>query len=174
MLVYEGGEAVTEALRSYLLSVIAAALLSAVGLSLLPKGSVRRVLGLCCGMLLALCVLRPVLGLDEAALSQSLARFQMQAEEARTGIEVKNRELVAAIIKQSTQTYILDKASALGLEADVEVTVELETAYPYPSAVTVTCEAAAAQKLALQTYIIENFAIPAERQTWKTGAEQTE
>ena len=170
MLVYEGGEAVTEALRSYLLSVIAAALLSAVGLSLLPKGSVRRVLGLCCGMLLALCALRPVLKLDEAALSQSLARFQMQAEEARTGIEVKNRELVAAIIKQSTQTYILDKASALGLEADVE----LETVYPYPSAVTVTCEASAAQKLALQTYIIENFAIPAERQTWKTGAEQTE
>ncbi len=174
MLLYEGGESVTEALRSYLLSVIASALLSAVGMSLLPKGSIRRVLGLCCGMLLALTVLRPVLHLDDTALAESLARFQMQAEEARTGIEVKNRELVAAIIKQNTETYILDKASSLGLEADVEVTVELETAYPYPSTVTVTGSASAAQKEALQSYITENFAISAERQTWRSGAEKTE
>ena len=158
----------TEALRSYLLSVIAAALLSAVGLSLLPKGSVRRVLGLCCGMLLALCALRPVLRLDEAALSQSLARFQMQAEEARTGIEVKNRELVAEIIKQSAETYILDKASSMGLEASVEVTVEGEMTYPYPAAVCITANAAEAQRKQLGSYISENLAIPAERQTWKT------
>lgn len=164
----------TEALRSYLLSVIAAALLAAAAMSLLPKGSVRRVLGLCCGMLLAVTALRPVLRLDETALSQSLARFQMQAETARTGIEVKNRELVAAIIKSNTETYILDKASALGLEAEVEVTVELEAAYPYPSAVTLTGSASAAQKQALRDYISENFAIPAERQTWRTGAEKKE
>ena len=90
---------------------------------------------------------------------------------ARTGVEVKNRELVAEIIKQNAETYILDKASSMGLDASVEVTVEGEMTYPYPAAVCITANAAEAQKRQLGTYISENLAIPAERQTWKTGTQ---
>lgn len=158
----------TQALRSYLLGVTAAALLGALCMGLLPKGSIRRSLGFCCAMLLALTMIRPLLKLDSKSLAQSIARLQMQAETARTGVEVKNRELVAEIIKQSAETYILDKASSMGLEASVEVTVEGEMTYPYPAAVCITANAAEAQRKQLGSYISENLAIPAERQTWKT------
>ena len=163
-----------EAVRGYLLRITAGAFAGAILLAALPKGTPRRVAAMLCGLLMLLLALTPLAELDYDSLAEAISRLELEKEEARTGIEIQNQELVASIISGRVQTYILDKASALGLEADVEVTVELETAYPYPSAVTVTCEASAAQKLALQTYIIENFAIPAERQTWKTGAEQTE
>lgn len=157
-------------LRSYLLPLCAAGLLSALCMSLLPEGAVRRVLGLCCACLVALTLIRPLASVDTETLAQTLSRLQMQAEQARTGIEVKNRELTAAIIKQNAETYILDKASSLGLDAQVEVTVRTDAAYPYPVAVTIEAEAGPEQIEQLSACIAETLAIPKERQTWKTNA----
>lgn len=160
----------TQALREYLLSLCAAGLLAALCMSLAPKGTVHRVLELCCACLLALTLIRPLASADTVTLAQMLARLQMQAEQARTGIEVKNRVLTAAIIKQNAETYILDKASSLGLDARVEVTVQTDAAYPYPVSVTIETEAEAEQIRQLSGYIAETLAIPKEKQIWKTNA----
>lgn len=160
----------TQTLREYLLSLCAAGLLAALCMSLIPKGAVHRVLGLCCACLLALTLIRPLASADTRTLAQMLARLQMQAEQARTGIEVKNRELTAAIIKQNAETYILDKASSLGLNAKVEVTVRTDAAYPYPASVTIETEGEAEQIRQLSACIVETLAIPKENQIWKTNA----
>ena len=152
----------TQALRSYLLAIVAVSLLTAILLGLLPKGGVRRAAGLTCAMALAVVVLRPV-----AALDGAIARLEMESEQLRTGVEVKNRELVAAIIKQNAETYILDKAASMNMELRAEVTVESGSGYPYPTAVTLTGSPTLEQRQALSACIAENLAIPAERQTWK-------
>ena len=46
----------TQALRSYLLAIVAVSLLTAILLGLLPKGGVRRAAGLTCAMALAAAV----------------------------------------------------------------------------------------------------------------------
>ena len=150
----------TQALRSYLLAIVAVSLLTAILLGLLPKGGVRRAAGLTCAMALAVVVLRPVAALDGESLARAIARL-------RTGVEVKNRELVAAIIKQNAETYILDKAASMNMELRAEVTVESGSGYPYPTAVTLIGSPTLEQRQALSACIAENLAIPAERQTWK-------
>ncbi len=156
----------SEGLREYLLGICAAALLSSLALALCSELSVRRVVALCCGLLMAAGVLRPIGKFDDANLAQSIARTQMQAEKIRTGVEVKNRELVGQIIKQKTEAYILDKATSLGLTAQAQVTLAGEDVYPYPHAVTIYGRADAEQMQALSTYIEQEFAIPKERQAW--------
>lgn len=159
----------TQALRSYLLAIVAVSLLTAILLGLLPKGGVRRAAGLTCAMALAVVVLRPVAALDGESLARAIARLEMESEQLRTGVEVKNRELVAAIIKQNAETYILDKAASMNMELRAEVTVESGSGYPYPTAVTLTLTGSPTleQRQALSACIAENLAIPAERQTWK-------
>lgn len=126
----------TQALRSYLLAIVAVSLLTAILLGLLPKGGVRRAAGLTCAMALAVVVLRPVAALDGESLARAIARLEMESEQLRTGVEVKNRELVAAIIKQNAETYILDKAASMGLTLQAEIEMRDAGDYPYPYRVT--------------------------------------
>jgi hypothetical protein len=155
-----------DAIRRYLLALSAAALLCGTAMTLLPKGGVRRMAELVCGLFMICAALGPLMKLDEASLARSIASFRLQAEEQRTGVELRNRELVSAIIKEKTETYILDKASDMGLALEAEVTMEEKEGSPYPRAVRLKGRASAQQKAALAAYIEENLAIPADRQEW--------
>lgn len=68
----------TGALRNYLLSIVAAALLSGILLSLTPTGSVRRTLRFICGLVLVLAALGPAADLNVEHLSGSLTEIRMQ------------------------------------------------------------------------------------------------
>ena len=159
----------TLGLRTYLLSVCAAALFCATAMALLPKGSVRRVAGFTCGLLLTVAAIGPLTNLGDYSISEALAALQMQAEEQKAGVTIKNRELVSQIIKEKTQSYILDKAAGLDMSIQVEVSMEEETGQPYPKSVQITGMVSNAQKAALQDYIEENFGVPAVRQEWISG-----
>ena len=137
-----------EAVRGYLLRLTAGAFLSA---------------GLLVMLLLAL---TPLAQLDYEALSETISRLELEKEEARTGIEIQNQDLVARIISGRVQAYILDKAASLGLTVTVELEMETRTATPYPKAVTIHGEANPAQKQQLQQYLEQTFAIPVQRQVW--------
>ena len=104
--------------------------------------------------------------LDYEALSETISRLELEKEEARTGIEIQNQDLVARIISGRVQAYILDKAASLGLTVTVELEMETRTATPYPKAVTIHGEANPAQKQQLQQYLEQTFAIPVQRQVW--------
>ena len=102
----------------------------------------------------------------EKTAARDQAAMQMAAEAARTGVEVQNREALAAIIKSKTEAYILDKAHELGLDVSADVTVEMESAYPYPAFVQITGAFTPQQQETLTRYIEENLAIGKERQIW--------
>ncbi len=154
------------ALRSYLMALVACALLTALASALLPKGGARRAVRFACGLLTLVCAVRPLLHIDTQTLARTFSRMELEQDTARTGVEVKNRELVSAIIKEKCETYILDKAAELGLALTAEVTVGGEAVYPYPVAVRLTGAPNAEQKLQLQRYIERELAIAKEEQTW--------
>ena len=153
-----------EAVRGYLLRITAGAFAGAILLAALPKGTPRRVAAMLCGLLMLLLALTPLAELDYDSLAEAISR--LEKEEARTGIEIQNQELVASIISGRVQTYILDKASSLGMQISVELEMETRAATPYPSGVTIRGAATPTQKQQLQTYLEQTFAIAPERQVW--------
>ena len=163
----------TEAVREYLLSVVAVALLSGVVLALTPKGAVHRTLTFLSGLAMILTALGPVAKLDFDTLAQSMARTRIQAEEAAEGVTVDNTELIAEIIKEEAETYIWDKAAALGITVtEVSVEVCTDSTYPYPYRAVIEAEGTEEQRKRLQQALEEELAIPAERQEWHTDEGQ--
>ena len=138
-----------EAVRGYLLRITAGAFAGA----------------MLCGLLMLLLALTPLAELDYDSLAEAISRLELEKEEARTGIEIQNQELVASIISGRVQTYILDKASSLGMQISVELEMETRAATPYPSGVTIR-GTVTPQKQQLQTYLEQTFAIAPERQVW--------
>lgn len=158
----------SEAVRQYLLSVVAMAMLAGVLLALVPKGAVHRSLSFLCGLAMILVALGPLAKVNVDALAQAMARARMQAEEAALGVTIDNTRWIAELIKEDAEAYIWDRAEALGLTPEaVTVTVEEGDAYPYPYSVEITADATASQKTQLEQDLEADLAIPAERQEWQ-------
>ena len=117
-----------EVVRGYLLRLTAGAFLSAGLLALIPKGTSKKAAAVLCGLVMLLLALTPLAQLDYDALSEAISRLELEKEEARTGIEIRNQELVARIISGRVQAYILDKAASLGLTVTVELEMETRAA----------------------------------------------
>ena len=153
------------ALRDWLLGLLAAAMLGVICAGL--AGEDRRAMRLTVGLVLLLALCGPVTGIDLAWVSQLLAQSRMEARMAETEIEVRNRALLAQIISEQTEAYILDKASALGMTLQVTVETAQGETYPYPAAVTLTGHTTTAQRQTLNAWIAEQLAIAEENLTWK-------
>ena len=153
-------------LRSYLLALTAAAFLVSLAQALPIKGAARRMVRLACGLFLCLVLLGPLLRLRFGDLRAYLDRFSLP-EAGSEAVEAENQRLAGQIIKEQTETYILDKAGELGAEVTVEVGLRaLSPHYSYPDTVTVTGLLTAAQRAELSAYISDFLDIPGERQTW--------
>ncbi len=160
----------TVALRSYLLSIVAVALLSGILLSLTPTGPVRRTLRFICGLLLLLAALGPVARLDVERLAEDLSELRLQAGERANEMEDGSIELMEALIKEQTEAYIWDKAALLGVTLmRVEVETGTEEGYPCPRAVSITANCTAEQRRKLTELIERELAVPSSEQEWLKG-----
>lgn len=155
-----------DAIRRYLISLCAAALLCALVRALVPGGRMKKLCSLLCGIFLTTAALSGISGWQLSDFAQELSKMQVAAEQARTGVEIRNREALRAIIKSKTEAYIWDKAQELDLPVSIEVTVEADSGYPYPSGVRITGAFTPQQQKTLAAYIEENLAIGKERQIW--------
>lgn len=155
-----------EAIRRYLFSLCAAALLCSLVRALVPKGRMKSICSLLCGVFLAMTALSGLAGWQLTDVAEELTKMRIAAEEARTGVEIRNREALSAIIKSKTEAYIWDKAQELDLSVSIEVMVEADGSYPYPSGVQITGAFTPQQRKTLEAYIEENLAIGKERQIW--------
>lgn len=160
----------TESLRGYLLSVVAAALFSGILLSLTPTGPVRRTLRFICGLLLVLAALGPVARLDVERLAGNLSELRVQAGERAAEVKDNSMELMAALIKERTETYIWDKAASLGITLSrVEAEVDTGEGYPCPRAVRITAGCTMEQRRCLTEWIERELAVPSSEQEWSKG-----
>ena len=101
-----------EALRQYVISVVAAAMLCGIVVRLFPNGSGKQVGKLICGLFLAYTVLSPISRVDFSKLPDFSLRYMDDAEDAAAMGENLARDSMADIIKEETEAYILDKAAS--------------------------------------------------------------
>lgn len=154
------------AIREYLFRLISGAVLSAVFLSIPLRQSVKKVLGICCGCMMILLVLSPLVRLD---VRQLVADFPSLWEEfGQAQGSNANEELLQSMICEQTQTVIEQQAKSLGITAQAAVQLRYdETVGSYvPYSVKLTVSESNGTLDALRIYLKNELAIPEERQTW--------
>ena len=153
-------------MKAYLIEITAAAILAALIRKLAPKSGAGRGARLGAGLLVLLCLLQPLgrFYRDGTALfSRDWGQVDPMASDE---VSQEANRLMESLITQQAEAYILDKARAVGLEAEVTVKVHLEDRYPVPWAVTIRGSPTGQQKSALETEIQDALGIPPERQEW--------
>lgn len=152
-----------DALRQYIISVVAAAMICGIITGLFQKGTAREIIKLVCGLFLAYTVLAPVTRLDFNQLTTLPFSGATDAAEAAAVGESLSKEALAERIKEETQAYILDKASKLGAVLDVEVALDDDN---IPVSVTLRGEVSPYERRKLQSTIALDLGIAKENQQW--------
>lgn len=153
-----------DAIKGYLLSITAAALVCGIVISLTgKKGSISKLMKLLCGLFLAATVIKPVVDVRIENIYDFTENLSAQGEMAVAQGENVAAEEMKRIIKQKTETYILDKANALGAEITVQVVLEDYI----PAGVTIMGDVSPFVKSNLSASITQELNIPPEEQIWK-------
>lgn len=153
-----------ELIRSWILGLTGAAVVCAVATLLTPRGAVKGVTRMLCGVVMAAALLSPLLAFDFPAYSLNLSEYRARGD-ALIG---RAEEISAAVSRRSIEAeleaYILDKAQTLGAALTAaSVTVEWSTeGYWYP----VAAELGGGYHAALSSLIEGELGIPREAQAW--------
>lgn len=158
------------ALREWLLSVTAAAILCALAQGLIPPGPVRRVGRLTAGLVMAAALLAPLASLRGVEPQQWLESWQPQQE--AEDLEEQRDETMKTIIEEECGAYIVDKAAGLGAACEAQVVCAPEGEGVFlPWQVTVTGDLTPGQREQLTRQIQEELGVPPERQQYATKEE---
>ena len=153
--------------RSWLLAVIAAALLCAVAGALMPAGAVKRVGRLVCGLVLIGAILSPLAALDLEGSRRWLERYFISVQDREAELEETVNDQIKVIIEQKLAAYIVDKAAQLGLTCRARVECELSEDGVY---LPVRTEVAGSMTADVQSKLIRviesDLGVPAESQIY--------
>jgi len=153
-----------EAISSYILSVIAGAMLCAVVIALAGNGSTGKLLKLMSGIVMAAVVIRPMTEVTTVNLSRYLDSLNADAMAAvAEGTDYARKETEKRI-KTNLESYILDKAAALSLDITVDLTLNTQTMLP--SAVVIAGNASPHARAVISAVLTDDLGIPAEALTW--------
>ncbi len=156
-----------EGIRKYIISVVAAAVICAVVKMLTDQKSTSgAVVKLIAGLLLTVTVMVPVTKIQFTDISKYIEDFTLSADAAVDAGTAYAAENTAAIIKERTEAYILDKAQVLGADIDVEVTLS-EESVQRPCSVAVTGNVSPYVKRKLMNIITQDLGISEEYQVWQ-------
>ena len=155
-----------EAIRQYLLSVVAAAIICGVTTNLLgKKGTFGAVLKLLTGLFLAITVVSPLTKIQLIDFYEYADNLSIESGAlTQQGQTMANEEL-RAIIKSRTEAYILDKAASMGSDLRVEVKLS-DSDPPQPASVTIEGAVSPYAKQRLKELIANELGIPEENQVW--------
>ena len=154
-----------EGLRQYIISVVTAAIICGIITGLAPKGTVREMVKMLCGLFLALTVIRPIARIDDFDLSDFGLSYGLDAKAAAVMGEDFSREAMADIIKAETEAYILDKAAELNVTMEADVTLSQED-IPVPVAVHLSGDISPYAKQQMERFLTEDLGIAKENQLW--------
>ncbi len=155
-----------EALRSYILSIVAGAVICGIVIKLLgDKGTQGAVAKLMAGLFLTFTVIRPIADIRVGKIGDILDIYTTDAMAAVDEGSQMTRDGLAQSIKTQTEAYILDKAKALGLAVQVNVTLS-EDELPIPVGVTISGAVSPYAKGRLAGILSEELGIEKEAQKW--------
>ncbi len=144
----------------------AASVLAAIAMALTPKGRVRQVTRLACGVMCALAIVSPAAKLDVDGLAAGMAAYRQQADEIVTRAEEEAKYMDRTYIEERCEAYISGKAALAGEPPEVTVTARWDEEQLVWVPWTVTVDAA--YDGALSAAIEGELGIPASRQQWRT------
>lgn len=154
-------------LRSWLLGVVACAVLVSLAGQLTDGGTMKKIVRFAGGMLLMLAMLRPLLRLDLAVLDVDLASYREAVSQLELELTQRQEDALSARIAAETGAYIEDKADELGLSVRAAVRTEEVDGVPLPVSVTLCGE----ENAALADCIERELGIAKEDQLWSTTGE---
>ena len=113
-------------IRSWLIGVTGAAMLAALADSLMPKGAVRQVGRLACGLVLLWAALRPVLDAQTDKWLERMQEIGQQTRQQQLLLEEERAAMLKTLIERESAAYIVDKAAGQGIVCRAEVTCAAE------------------------------------------------
>ena len=158
-----------EVVRAWLLSLIAVSLLCASAGALMPKGAVRQVGRLVCGLVMLAAILSPVARLDAAEGRRWLAGYFASVEQRRAGLEETVNNQMKHIIEGEYPAYVVDKAAELGLTCTAQVECQRSAEGLYlPVRTEVTGMLTEDIRIQLVRTIAEDLGVPERAQVYYT------
>lgn len=153
--------------KDYLIQIVCAAILCVIATELVPGKTVSaKLIRILCSLYLTVCVISPFVNISFSDLSEYIEQFDINAADAVEEGKKNSAIQTAAIIKANTESYILDKASSLGLSIDVEVTVS-DSIPLMPVKICYMGTVAPIYKYQLQSWVEKELGIKKEHQQWK-------
>lgn len=151
-------------LGRYILSVICAALIAGILRSMAGKGTMEPFVNLLCGVFLALTVIAPAARVDMDTLLD-LSLFETQESVFSQEGVFAARQALMERIKRETESYILDKAKALGGEVTVDVSLS-EDDMPVPISAALAGPISSYAKYKLEEMLQTDLGISKENIRW--------
>ncbi len=163
----------TEALRSWVVGIAGAAMVTAIAMTVTPEGRVKRVVSLVCGLMTVVALIKPIVGFDYGSFSEYLAQYKSEAEAFSANIEATNENLTRRIIEERSEAYILDKGKSLGM-TDLKAAIQLTwcvDGFWYPSGVSLETNADETARQSLGRDIEAELGIPTDEINWSQDDE---
>ena len=155
-----------EAVRTYLLTVIAAAFICTFVVEITgKKSSHATIIRLLSGLFLVITVLSPWIKVNFQNIYNGISDYNFEATSIVLDGENIAVEAMKEIIKENTEAYILDKANAMGVAIAVSVSVS-DDPLPVPNQVEIQGSAGPYAKKQIQEHIENDLGIPKENQLW--------
>lgn len=153
-------------IREYVLSIIAAGIISGICISLVPKnsstGMVIKMLG---GIFLAVTLIAPLIKVRFDDLAGLWDQVSVEADSLVEEGSNSTQEALSLVIKENLESYILDKANKLGLQLQVSVIMDQED-QTMPQQIEIQGAVSPYQQKILSDYIADQLAIAEEQQIW--------
>lgn len=153
------------ALAGFVFSVFAASMICGVLQVIGKETGFLHLIKLLCGIFLMLTVLVPVSQISLEGISPFAIPYSSLGEQAAKTGEDYARNSLSWIIKEETQSYILDKANQMGASIIADVTVSSDP-IPIPVSVSITGDISGQQRLQLEELLTKDLNIAKENQTW--------
>lgn len=162
----------TDGVRGWLLSIIAACLLCALADALMPRGPVKKAGRLVCGLVLLCVMLSPLPGLGLEAGQEWLEDYFAGLEQQKQDLKEAADTGTKGIIEEQYGAYIVDKAKELGIVCQARVTCRTgEDGLTVPDRVEVTGTFSDEEQSRLAQIIEEDLLVPPERQAYYSEEE---
>lgn len=154
-----------DAVKEYVIGLIAAAAITSLILGFAGKGRTEPLLKLICGLVLSYAMLDPILKISMKDFESLGLEIRDEAREiTQSGAQEAEKNL-RAIIKAETESYILDKARELGLEPEVSVTLN-DQKMPAPYSVVIRGKISPYLQSQLSRILTRELGIEKGRQEW--------
>ena len=162
-----------DTVRSWLIGIVAVALICCVVTSVAPEGAGKRALKVVCGFAAWASLLSIAVDFSYENYSEFMAYYRQEAEETVSEALENGQDQTRAIIEKECETYILDKAVDVGADVeDVEVSARWSTSGVwYPVRVELNGDGGTPEAEELSQIIESQLGIPEGEQYWSTENE---